>query len=48
MGRGGPGCGPRPSNCASRWLQVLVQELEQYQVCASRRPAPCPPSPRPA
>lgn len=33
---------PRLPNCASRRLQVLVQELEQYQVCASWRP-PRPP-----
>lgn len=55
---GGPGYGPRPPNCASLRLQVLVQELEQYQVCAARRrPArrvpcvpcrPCPGAARPA
>ena len=55
---GGLGCGPRPPNCASLRLQVLVQELEQYQVCAARRrPArrvpcvpcrPCPGAARPA
>lgn len=39
--RAHPGA-PRPPNCASRRLQVLVQELEQYQVCASWRP-PRPP-----
>lgn len=33
---------PVPLTRASRRLQVLVQELEQYQVCASRRPPPCP------
>lgn len=35
-GRGRTGCGPRPSNCASRRLQVLVQELEQYQLLPKR------------
>lgn len=33
---------PVPLTRASRRLQVLVQELEQYQVCASRRPPPRP------
>lgn len=42
-GAGGPGRGPRAPNCASRRLQVLVQELEQYQVGAPRRPPPGPP-----
>lgn len=39
---------PPPPNCASCRLQVLVQELEQYQVCAPRRsPRPTAPSPGP-